>query len=545
MLAACGERSAARACCHAGSGVRVHWDSMLSSRSRSIAIGLICSLALLAVVMAQAPPLQHRWMFVDRKVNSEQGAEQLLAIVQTGAEHGINGIALNQGLDSDNNSPEFLRWLDRIKGFAKSRSMDIIPVVFSAGYGASVVHQNPNLAEGLPVKDALYVVHTGEARLVEDSPARVTAVNAETERFKQEIAVTPYRCYRLTLRVHTEDFGPARAFQVQVTGKDGRALGPSDPRIPATVESQTVTIGFNSAANGSVRIVAGAGPRHNGKLRMDDLRIEEIGLVNILRRPGTPLTVKSEAGKVYEEGKDFEHVADPSLNFRFDHDGPPIRVLPHSRIREGERLRVSYYHGIAINKGQVTVCMSEPEVYAIWAKQARRIQDRLAPRWWWLDMDEVRAGGTCEACRKRGMSMGQILGDCITRQRQIIKAVNPGARIAVWSDMLDPNHNGGQSTYYLVDGNFKGSWNYIPKDLTIACWYEKVREASLAHFSKLGFETIAAAYYDANDLENPKKWIESMRHTPGATGIVYTTWQNKYDLLPGFGDLLTGAKESK
>lgn len=519
---------------------------MLSFRSRHIAIGIACSVVLLAVVMAQTPPFQQRWIYVNRGLNSEQGIEQIRAIVQTGAEHGMNGIALDEGLDGVNaTSPEFQHRLDQLKEIAKSHSMDIVPVVFSAGYGRSVLQQNPNLAEGLPVKDALFVVHTGEARLVEDQPVRVEAVHAETERFTREIAVTPYRCYRLTLRVHMEDFGPARGFQVLVSGKDGRALGPSDPRIPPTVDKQIVTIGFNSAANQSVRIEAGARRGHTGKLQMDDLRIEEIGLTNILRRPGTPLSVKSEAGKVYEEGKDFEKVADPHLDFHFEHDGPAIRILPKSRIREGERLRVSYYHGIAINKGQVTACMSEPEVYAIWAKQARLIQDRLAPRWWWLDMDEVRAGGTCEACRKRGISMGQILGDCITRQRQIIKSVNPNAQIAVWSDMLDPNHNGGQPIYYLVDGNFNGSWNYIPKDLTIICWYDKVREASLAHFSKLGFRTIAGAYYDANNLDGSKGWIESLNHTPGATGIIYTTWQNKYALLPDFGDLVSGPKAPK
>ena len=56
-------------------------------------------------------------------------------------------------------------------------------------------------------------------------------------------------------------------------------------------------------------------------------------------------------------------------------------------------------------------------------------------------MDEVRTGGSCEACKKRGMSMGQILGDCISRQFNLLREVNPKAEIFVWSDMLDPNHN--------------------------------------------------------------------------------------------------------
>jgi hypothetical protein len=30
--------------------------------------------------------------------------------------------------------------------------------------------------------------------------------------------------------------------------------------------------------------------------------------------------------------------------------------------------------------------------------------------------------------------------------------------------------------YYLIDGSFEGSWNYIPKDLSIACWYFEKRD---------------------------------------------------------------------
>ena len=104
--------------------------------------------------------------------------------------------------------------------------------------------------------------------------------------------------------------------------------------------------------------------------------------------------------------------------------------------------------------------------------------------------------------------------------------------------MLDPNHNA-HGNYYLVDGDYTGSWKYVPKDLGIACWYYQKREASLAHFSRLGFKTLAGAYYDADTLENPKGWLESLARTPGAVGIMYTTWQNKYELLGPFGDLVS------
>jgi hypothetical protein len=104
--------------------------------------------------------------------------------------------------------------------------------------------------------------------------------------------------------------------------------------------------------------------------------------------------------------------------------------------------------------------------------------------------------------------------------------------------MFDPNHNA-RDHYYLAEGDITGSWNYIPKELKIVCWHYEKRQPSLSHFSKLGFQTLAGAYYDADDLDNPKGWLEALDQTPGAIGIMYTTWQDKYSLLPDFGDLVS------
>jgi hypothetical protein len=134
--------------------------------------------------------------------------------------------------------------------------------------------------------------------------------------------------------------------------------------------------------------------------------------------------------------------------------------------------------------------------------------------------------------------MAQILGNNVTRAYQLVKAANPKAEVFLWSDMFDPNHNA-RNEYYMVDGDYTGSWNYIPKDIIIACWYHARRDKSLAHFSGLGFRTFAGAYYDADTLDNPKDWLESLDKTPGALGIMYTTWQSKYKLLADFGDLVT------
>ena len=133
-------------------------------------------------------------------------------------------------------------------------------------------------------------------------------------------------------------------------------------------------MGFNSLGYDKVRAYVGAWGGKSGRFWVDDLEIEEVGLLNVLRRPGTPVVVRSaETGRAYEEGRDYAPIEDPRINFKFDHESPAIRILLSGRIKEGERLKVSYYHGMAVNRGQVTACMSEPKIYEIIAELTKLI----------------------------------------------------------------------------------------------------------------------------------------------------------------------------
>ena len=546
-------------------------------------LAYLCALA--AAALAAAPkPLPHRWVYVVRTLRSDQDLEEVRQIARTASEHGLNGLVLSGGLDRLEREPEgTVERLRKLKEICAQYKLELIPQIFSAGYGSGVLAFDKNLAEGLPVSAAPFTVHNGEARIEPDAELQI--VNGDLEdstgntargfqlqeqpgtvsfvdtgvphrgkaslrfenfpanpsghgRLMQEVAVKPHRLYRFTCWVKTDSLAPADKFAVRVLSLTGRNVAPANLRVPSTGDWQKVQIGFNSLNESRVRIYVGIWGGKAGKFWLDDLGIEEIGLTNVLRRPGTPVTVRdASSGAVYEEGRDYLRIEDPALNFRFDREGPSIRLAAGSRIREGRKLAVDYYHGMGVNSGQVSVCMSEPRLYEIWREQARRLHEAIAPDTYLLSMDEIRAGGSDVACKQRHMTMGEILGDCFTKQFQMLRALNPKATVWTWSDMLDPNHNA-HGNYYLVDGDYTGSWEHIPREMHIMCWYFEKRRLSLDFFSKLGFVTAAGAYYDADTLENPKGWLDALDATPNAAGIMYTTWQRKYGLLAPFGDLV-------
>jgi hypothetical protein len=375
---------------------------------------VVVLLAAAAAAVWAASPLPLRWVYISRGLRSDQDVEDIRGIARTAAEKGLNGMVLSARLDSiELQPPEYLKRLEAVRQIAAENRLEIVPSIFSAGYGGAILARDRNLAEGLPVKDALYVVKGGEARIEPEVPVKDGGPAVEGV-WTREIEVRPNRCYRVTFRAKTENLAPARPFssgpfRLTVQTPDKRNLTPWRAPVTPTMDWREIRWGFNSLWYEKVRITIGAPGEKNGKVWVDGVRVEEIGLLNVLRRPGTPVTVRSDSREVtFEEGRDFERIADPQLNFRFDHEGPAIRVRPEGRIRDGERLRVSWYHGFSINDGQTTICMGEPKVYEIWRDAARRLHQAIAPPRYLLSMDEIREGGTCEACR--GRNMGELVG---------------------------------------------------------------------------------------------------------------------------------------
>jgi hypothetical protein len=543
---------------------------------------LFAWLCLLALPLEAAPRFADRFVFIfGWGLQKDDDVAGISKILETAGKNHFDGAVVSFGLDTlSKQSPDYFRRLEAVSRSCEKNRLELVPSVFSVGYGSALAYDR-NLAEGLPVEDAPFLVQGGQARLAaanpvqfknggfeefngntfngydfHDQPGEISFADTAVRhggraslrmenftanpyghgRVMQTIRVQRHRCYRMALWVKTEGLQPADALRVEVLA-GGRDLAPREFHVPSSTDWRKLTMLFNSLNFDSVSIYAGVWGGKAGKFWLDDWSVEEVGPVNVLHRPGTPVTVRSADGAVvYAEGKDYAPLLDPNLNpWLDDGEAAPLKLLPGGRIAEGARLRVSWYHSMLIYDSQVTVCMAEPELYEIFDREARLLVEKLHPNSVLLNMDEIRMGGTCRACR--GRNMGELLGECITKEASILRSYAPSLQIYIWSDMLDPNHNA-HGNYYLVDGDFTGSWDHVPKNLIMAVWGGEPREASLNFFAGRGSRTLVACYYDADDLKEVEGWLKLGGQTPKLRGFMYTTWQQKYSLLPAFGDLL-------
>ncbi|HYA36330.1 MAG TPA: hypothetical protein VEF03_11965, partial [Candidatus Binataceae bacterium] len=400
----------------------------------------------------------------------------------------------------------------------------IIPSVFRIGYSNGMLVHDPNLAEGVPVRDAPFVVR-GRCAEPERTPVHALGANAE-------VAVQPWRQYRLV----AEAKGPVR---LDVSGERHRFLCVTKALDDGTDGWKRFVAAFNSLDNDRVRITFSAEDRvlDDGCVRGAEL--SHAGLLNIIRRDGAPLRIRSDPGLIYEEGRDFESIRDPMLGavpwpgeYSVGHDSPVIALTPDSRIRDGQRLLVSAYHALPVDAEQVTCCLSHPGVYALLQDQLNRVCELLDPEVLFLDIDEIRVANWCELCRSRELSPGQLVAQVTQRLIAMVREKRPDAFMCTWSGMFEPHHLA-RDVYYAANGSLRESWEGLDRDVLVCNWNRWQTPESIRWFVGRGHRQIFAGYYDEEPAAY-KRSLETVRGTATLDGAMYTTWNDDYSHLEAF-----------
>ncbi|HEY0867565.1 MAG TPA: hypothetical protein VGE01_09305 [Fimbriimonas sp.] len=544
--------------------------------------------ALLAMIL-MSPALEHRWFYVQTNLLVEDQVFHVQNLLRRASKAGYNGMVLTDTKMQSLMDPPaaYRKNIETVLAEAKKQRIEVIPVVLPVGYAGSMLASNPSLIEAMPVKDApflvkdgtaqiqpdpdaLYrnggfedasahrfagfafqdgigkatfadtdVVHSGKASLRIEAPGQLAEISGNC-RVMQTVPVKPWRHYAFTGWLKTEALERPQNVRMLALSPKGKPLSFMDIPVQPTMEWTPVRVTFNSQDHKEALLYLGIWDGKGGKLWWDDVRLEELGLMNLVRRPGCPFLVKGEDGIRFEEGKDYENATDPKAgkvpwSGEYDpyHESPPLRILPDGKIKEGQRLRLDYYHAVTTEVGKSALCLSEPGAKEIERLEIERVRGMFQPRKMFLAHDEIRVMNWCSACRARSATPAEIL------RKDVLEAIArmPKEEVFVWSDMFDPNHNAVDG-YYLVNGTLKGSWEGLPKRLTIVNWNQNNAE-TLRFFGSRGHRQILAGYYDGT-VDSIKDWLAKASGVKGVNGVMYTTWQNRYEDLEAFAKAAFG-----
>jgi hypothetical protein len=119
--------------------------------------------------LAGGPEYQDRFVWVfGWNLQKDSDVAEISRLFETAGRHGLNGAVLSCGLDTlSKQNPDYFRRLEQVRQAAETNKLELIPAVFSVGYGSVLAHDR-NLAEGLPVTDAPFLADAGEAHFLPD-----------------------------------------------------------------------------------------------------------------------------------------------------------------------------------------------------------------------------------------------------------------------------------------------------------------------------------------------------------------------------------------
>jgi hypothetical protein len=563
-------------------------------------LGCTCLLAAaLAATSARgaAPPAPTKWQWVYAPCNFQVDArgDELVALAKRAKTAGYNGLLVTDSKFArlQERPKNYYANLARFKKAADELGLDIVPAVCPVGYSNDILQNDPNQAEGIAVRDAPFIVRGKEAVLsdrenllpggsfeqagpkgftgwdwmdgfgqviVQDTAVKHSgAASARLGDFRKgeahgncrlvkKLTLTPWRQYHLSVWIKTDAAAPAGDIRLVVLAPDGRSLNYAYLGVKPTQDWTQHHVVFNSMEYAGLSLYVGIWGGKAGTIWIDDAALEPCAGVNMLRREGCPVRVTSDDGKQeYAEGRDFERWEYPKMGrvpwageFEPYHPEPPLRLAAGTRIRDGERLRVSFYHTVLIHEGQISGCLRSEPLFGYMETEVRLLKQYLAPKKFFMRHDELRVAGQCGLCRKEGVTAGQVLAENVRRCAAMIRKIEPEAEIFVWSDMFDPHHNA-VDKYYLVGSTLAGAWEGLDPSIRIANWNSGHRDQSLPFFAGRGHKQILAAYYDAADTKAQLEgWLNSAAKVQGVEGVMYTTWQQNYKDVEAFAKVLRG-----
>lgn len=485
----------------------------------------------------------------------------------------------------------------------KARDMKFVFETIAIGYCSSMLASAPDLTTGYPVREqplrafggSLVPVNTaaignggfesftgnapdgwdyqdaaGVRTFVDTivkrsgkSSFRADARDGANSRVMTTLTVKPWHQYRVRFWMKAENLSANYIAALMLDSTSGVALSSQSLSFPQAENPEDrdyirqasnlqrewteVMVTFNSQNTTSLRFALSVFGGTSGSVWWDDVSIEDVPTLNWLQRGDLPRSAKLANGSSVLLGSDMSEPIDPKLGkigypgrYGYHHQPTLPSILNAAKIREGDTVYLSGYHGLAATEAQTACSWNTPAIISRMRNVHEKIQQTFQPDGYLLNYDEIRTGGF-EPADLVYANSGAALAASIEKAYKDLFSVAPNARHYFWSDMVDPAANA-VANFYQVNNTLDGSWKTLkPAKVTMLTWWsgsdiESKGPASLKFFSDLGFKQVIGAFYDEDVALNHQRWQAAKGNLPNIIGGMYTTWTTDYSKIEAFGD---------
>lgn len=374
----------------------------------------------------------------------------------------------------------------------------------------------------------------------------------------QNVAVKPFRAYRITAWFKTSQVKGYQGIQFEVHGEKGyrhrllnrrwRPFG--TPKVWShfgpTMPWKKLTADFNSMDNRSVNIrfvFAGIGygtsAQPNANIWMDDMVVEEVGLYETVIRKNHPVIVKSADQKiVYKEGSDY--TTDPRCKKFTDDDfyyEGHLKIPTGSRIKNGDKLRVSWYKfsDTYLLWSETNFCL--PETWKAMEDNVERIDKLMGNKdFMFLNYDEWRSAFMDDRCQlfPAAKTGGDYLAAQLDKSLAVCRKANCYRTIYLFNGMYDPYHCAG-NPYYMLPVGASNSWRQMDTNIVILNWSPNLAQSYgfFMEMDRLGKEVSnrqIICCQGAAEVPGKVQVIKSLeaKGGKGVVGMHWVTWYHRW-----------------
>jgi hypothetical protein len=547
---------------------------------------IICSIAVLCActagkTQALTPGAPQLWLYLSSYLSNPTAVQQANATIDQAAAAGYTGIVMwDSGIDFLQYSWWNPSYMQQVIHHARSLGLAVMPLVAPYGHSYDELEWNPNLAEGQQVVGTQFQVDAAgkTLQLVNSFPGLVnggfengqagwfnygdpgssvdnTAAHSGLAsalirhapancRLAQTFTVKPWRQYHMRFYWKTQGFAGGPQVMAFADGNFSAMRVNQSLSLANTQDWTEWDYTFNSGPHTTIEILMGVWGGSQGSLWIDDISVEESGLVYVLRGSGTPLAVydPNNPTHIFTENIDFGAISDPQLAgappyFQDNWHQPMTVPIPvGSSLTPGQIVAMNWYAIQPIN-GDAGVSLTDP-VALQWRSQNAAAVGRLfgSNSNFFFGYDEMRHMNSTPSAKALNLTPAQLLDRHFNQTYQLYRSINPDSTIYVWGDMFDPNMNA-TNNYYLVEGDLTGSWTGLPSDVVIMNWNTNQLKTSATWFATAPYahRQVIAGYYDSGDgSASATNELAQVAGIPGIQGLMYTSWSHNYSQMANF-----------
>jgi hypothetical protein len=474
--------------------------------------------------------------------------------------------------------PEAVAQLQSIHDLCQRQFIDLVPLLISFGHGGDIMRLNPNIAEGISVRQHFQVkdwqvqspdVVTPDLNVInpgfesysnhnakgwsQEHPGVTSFIDTEDPHaggaclrmtcdagqvfVYQDVDCLPGKKYDGTCYLKTENIVGGGAYVV-VHGitKDDRSEGlvARSSKTRGARDWQAITFSFSSQDYQRLRIYLCL-EGQTGSAWFDDVEIKGVqgpnDLDNVMITKAAPLVVQDETGAItYLEGRDYEY--DNSLLYYPYQVGNRLHITikPEGKINDGDTLLLSYTRAALTTGAYIdTCCPSEPAYYEIMRSAIQSSIKHLEPKYIHVGHDELSVLNRDRRCTERHVENRELFAFEVEKLLSFVQEADPKTRMMMWGDSMSPFHD--PEHIWNPDLGLANAAELIPRQVIVCIWWydwpdtQNRIENTLTYYLNLGFDVTGSPWYDPN---NAYQWAASLynhaQDNSQVLGAIYTCW---------------------